>query len=189
MRVGPWRRTSDIVVVAVDIAVAAAVCAIAYRLRFEGDPVPGRYVARYQGVSVGVCVAWAFAARASGLSRRAALRPGTRNLEQSFEGALVLGAALLIVNYGGISGDLSRAWIGLVTFGLVLGGIASRGVLRHARRALSPFGFGLERYAVVGEDDSARRLLADLTRAPGAPFRVVGTVPAASDPEGLVRLA
>ena len=38
---------------------------------------------------------------------------------------------------------------------------------------LVPFGLGRERYAVVGDDDAGRRLRADLTRAPGAPFTVV----------------
>jgi glycosyltransferase involved in cell wall biosynthesis len=38
-------------------------------------------------------------------------------------------------------------------------------------------GLALERYALLGDDAPARRLLADLTRAPGAPFRIVKVLP------------
>jgi hypothetical protein len=59
-------------------------------------------------------------------------------------------------------------------------------VLAHSRRALVPFGIGLERYALVGDDASGRRLLDDLTRAPGAPFVVVEVFARALSPEELV---
>jgi glycosyltransferase involved in cell wall biosynthesis len=81
---------------------------------------------------------------------------------------------------------VSRAWIGLVTLFLILFGIGTRAVLAHSRRALVPFGIGLERYALVGDDASGRRLLDDLTRAPGAPFVVVEVFARALSPEELV---
>lgn len=179
------RRRSDPLVLLVDAACALLVALIAYRLRFEGDPVPGDLVARYQGTAVALAVAWPFAGRAGGLYRRSALRPGETNTEAAVEAALAVGLALLVVNPLLLGGDLSRAWIGLVTLGLLLAGSVSRGALRRSRRALVPFGVGLERYALVGEGAAARRLAADLTRAPGAPFRLVTTLPAHLSPNDL----
>jgi glycosyltransferase involved in cell wall biosynthesis len=120
------------------------------------------------------------------LYRRAALRPRQSNVEAAVESAVLLGIALLLVNVIALSGDLSRAWIGLVTLFLILLAIATRWLLAHVRRALVPLGIGLERYALVGDDRSGHRLLDDLTRAPGAPFTVVEVLPRSLSAEALV---
>ncbi|HEU0131438.1 MAG TPA: DUF1972 domain-containing protein [Mycobacteriales bacterium] len=183
------RRRSDLPLAAVDAAVALLACLVAYRLRFEGVAVPEPFARRYRVASAAVAVTWVVAARASGLYRRAALRRGVSLVGEAFQGALAVGALTAIGNALLAGGDLSRAWIGLVTLGLLLGGVAARRLIRALRRALVPFGLFLERYAVVGDDLPARRLVGDLSRAPGAPFRVVGTFPAATPPEELVARA
>jgi glycosyltransferase involved in cell wall biosynthesis len=69
------------------------------------------------------------------------------------------------------------AWPALI-FGGVSGALVlSRATLSRCRRALVPFGVALETYAVLGESPAMRRLVADLTRASGAPFTIAGTVP------------
>lgn len=183
------RRRSDALLVVVDVSMCLGVCAFAYRLRFEGVALPGGILARYEGVTIALLVAWPVAARASGLYKRSALRPSEKNTEAAVEGSLGVGLALLIVDAVGLGGNVSRAWIGLVVLGLGLAGVSSRGVLRRSRRLLVPLGVGLERYALVGEDAAARRLLGDLTRAPGAPFRIVGTLPGGLSAEELARRA
>lgn len=161
-----------------DAAVAVLVARAAFALRFEGEPlVPEALVNRYQLATAGLVPFWLVFGRATGLYRRAALRMGPSNLEAAFAAASLSGAALLTLNYALFAGDLSRAWIALVVLGLLVGGLASRAVLRRSRRGLVPLGIALERYAVVGDDAASRRLVADLTRAPGAPFRIVATVP------------
>jgi glycosyltransferase involved in cell wall biosynthesis len=171
----------------VDAGCAALAAWAAYALRFQGDPpLPDRFLARYVGASVGLVVGVIVAHRATGLYRRAALRPRHSNVEAAVESAVLLGIALLLVNAIALDGDLSRAWIGLVTLFLILLAIASRWLLAHTRRALVPLGIGLERYALVGDDVSGRRLLDDLTRAPGAPFTVVEVLPRSLTPEALV---
>jgi glycosyltransferase involved in cell wall biosynthesis len=182
------RRRSDAPLVLLDAAVALVACLVAYRLRFEGVHVPTSLAGRYRVASIAVVVAWVLAARASGLYRRAALRRGVPLAPESFQAALVVGAAILLGN-AVTGGDLSRAWAGLVTLGLMVGGVAARRALRAARRALVPFGAFLERYAVLGDDLAARRLVGDLTRAPGAPFRVVGTLPLDTGPENVLARA
>jgi glycosyltransferase involved in cell wall biosynthesis len=168
------RRRSDLVLAVVDIACAVLAAWLAYSLRFQDDPtLPDRFLARYVGASVGLVVASVVAHRATGLYRRATLRPGHSNVEAAVESAVLLGIALLLVNVIALDGDLSRAWIGLVMLFLILLAIASRWLLAHTRRGLVPLGIGLERYVLVGDDASGRRLLDDLTRAPGAPFLVV----------------
>jgi glycosyltransferase involved in cell wall biosynthesis len=174
--VSRWRvrRRSDVLLAVIDIGCAVLASWLAYTLRFQGDPpLPDSYVARYVGASVGLAVGVVVAHRGTGLYRRAALRPRHSNVEAAVESAVLLGIAVLLVNAIALSGDLSRAWIGLVTLFLILLAIASRWLLAHTRRALVPLGIGLERYALVGDDVSGRRLLGDLTRAPGAPFMVV----------------
>lgn len=173
-----FRRRYDPLLILVDGACAVGVAYLAYRLRFEGEPpVPAAYVVRYRAATVGLAVSWVLLARSTGLYRRGALRVGTSNLEASFGAACLAGIALLIGDYVGLAGLISRAWIGLVVLGLMLVGIASRAVLRRSRRALVPFGLGLERYAVLGDGHDVTRLVNDLTRAPGAPFTVVTTLP------------
>jgi glycosyltransferase involved in cell wall biosynthesis len=166
-------RRADIFLAIADIGVGLLAGLSAYVLRFGGTELPGSFVAKYQAMTVGVAVASVFSGRAAGLYRRGALRPGESNVEPAVESALALGLAAFLVNQFALNGDLSRAWIGLLTLALLLFGIGSRGVVRRLRRMLVPFGVGLERYAVVGDDPAGRRLLADLTRAPGAPFAVV----------------
>jgi glycosyltransferase involved in cell wall biosynthesis len=184
------RRRSDLVLAAIDVACAALAAWLAYSLRFQDDPpLPDRFLARYVGASVGLAVGIVVAHRATGLYRRAALRPRHSNVEAAVESAVLLGIALLLVNVIALSGDLSRAWIGLVTLFVILFAIASRWLLAHTRRALVPLGIGLERYALVGDDGSGRRLLDDLTRAPGAPFLVVEVLPRSLTPEALVARA
>jgi glycosyltransferase involved in cell wall biosynthesis len=117
------------------------------------------------------------------------LRPGAKNIEPAVESGVLLGIALLLVNAIALDGVLSRAWIGLVSFFVILLAIATRWLLGHTRRALVPLGIGLERYALVGDDASGRRLLDDLTRAPGAPFLVVEVLPRSLAPEDLVERA
>ena len=102
---------------------------------------------------------------------------------------MLLGLALLLVNAVALHGDLSRAWISLVAFFVILLAVATRWLLAHTRRALVPLGIGLERYALVGDDASGRRLLDDLTRAPGAPYTVVEVLPRSLTPESLVERA
>jgi glycosyltransferase involved in cell wall biosynthesis len=57
------------------------------------------------------------------------------------------------------------------------------------RRLLVPFGIGLERYALVGDDESGRRLYGDLTRARGAPYVIVDVLSPAASPEELLNHA
>jgi glycosyltransferase involved in cell wall biosynthesis len=167
------RRRSDIVLAVIDIGVGLLAGLAAYSLRFGGQSVPGYYVARYQAMTVGLAVASVFAGRAAGLYRRAALRPGDSNVEAAVESAVAIGFAVFLVNQFALGAALSRSWVGLVTLALLLFSIASRAVIRASRRMLVPLGIGLERYALVGDDAAGRRLLADLTRARGAPFVVV----------------
>ncbi|MCW2598547.1 MAG: hypothetical protein JWM02_376 [Frankiales bacterium] len=179
-----WRRRSDPVLGLVDIGSAVAVSYVAFRLRFEGEaPLPDTYLAKYRIATVLLVILWVVLGRASGLYRRAALRPGTSNLEPAFGAATAAGLALVVADYVLFDADVSRAWIGLVVLGLMLAGLASRAVLRRSRRALVPLGLALERYAVMGGDAQARRLVDDLTRAPGAPFRVVATLGADLSPD------
>lgn len=180
------RRRSDAPLVVLDVLVALLVSVLAFWLRFEDVAVPERFVDAYRAAAVATAVLWVLLARASGLYSRAALRPGSSNLEAAFAAATATGALLLMINYIALRGDVSRAWIGLVVLGLLLGGMASRGALRRSRRALVPLGVALERYAVVGCDAPSRRLVADLTRAPGTPFKVVATLPAELPPDELV---
>lgn len=172
------RRRSDLVLAVADIGFALLVALVAYWLRFEGSAVPGEFLARYRAAAVSVAVAWVVAGRAAGLYSRAALRPGQSVVEDSVEAGVLIGIALAVANPLAFTNYLSRAWIALIAFGLMLAGISSRWLIRHLRRALVPLGIGLERYALLGDDAPARRLYNDLTRAPGAPFRITERWPA-----------
>ena len=123
-----------------------------------------------------IAVVTVLAGRWLGLYRRAALRPGSNLIEPAVGTAAAGGATAVLVVLLSPPGP-GFAWAALVACGLFVGLLVIRRVLAHARRALVPFGVGLERYAVLGESPRMRRLVADLTRASGAPFRVVGTVP------------
>jgi glycosyltransferase involved in cell wall biosynthesis len=166
-----FRRRSDPLLLGVDVLTVLGAAWVGYRLRFEGDgPVPHAYLTRYRVATVLTVVLFVVIGRSTGLWRRAALRPGTSNLEASFTTSISCGLILLVLNAVALDGDLSRAWIGLLVLGLLLGAVFSRELMRHSRRALVPFGLGRERYAVLGDDEAAQRLRNDLTRAPGAPF-------------------
>ncbi len=165
----------DVFLSLADAGLGLGTCVLAYQLRFEGIVVPAEFRRLYVVTTLVVVPLWVAIAHASGLHRRAAVRPGPSNLEMSFKAASSVGLLLLLGNPLLAHGRISRAWIGLVTFGFVLAGELGRGLMRRARRALVPLGVGLERYALVGDGLAATRLLADLTRASGAPYRVVAT--------------
>src|SRR4051812_41340070 len=182
-------RRTDFFLAIVDIGVGLLAGLTAYSLRFGGATLVGYYVVRYEAMTVGLAVGMVVAGRAAGLYRRAALRPGESNVEPAVEAAIAVGIAVFLVNQFGLHAALSRAWIGLVTLALLLFGVGSRAVIRRGRRLLVPLGLGLERYAVVGDDAAGRRLRADLTRAPGAPFVVVDVLPRGLSADALVTRA
>jgi glycosyltransferase involved in cell wall biosynthesis len=183
------RRRTDFLLAAVDVGLALLSGFVAYSLRFGVTTLPNYYVARYEAMTVGLAVGSVVAGRASGLYRRSALRPGESNVEAAVESSLAVGLAVFLVNQFGLASALSRSWIGLVTLALLLFSIASRSLIRLSRRVVVPLGIGLERYALIGDDAAGRRLLADLTRAPGAPFRVVAVLPRDLPPAQLLARA
>jgi glycosyltransferase involved in cell wall biosynthesis len=168
-----FRRRTDFLLAFVDIGFGLLAGLVAYWLRFGGTIVPGYYVARYEAMTVGLAVGAVIAGRAAGLYRRGVLRPGESNVEAAVESSLAIGLAVFVVNQFELHGALSRSWVGLVTLALLVFSILSRALIRIARRMLVPLGIGLERYALVGDDGEGRRLLADLTRASGAPFAII----------------
>jgi glycosyltransferase involved in cell wall biosynthesis len=184
-----FRRRADLLLAVVDIGVGLLAGLSAYSLRFGGTVVPGYYVDRYKAMTVGLAVGSVVAGRAAGLYRRRAIRPGESNVEAAVESSLAVGLAVLLVNQFSLHGALSRSWVGLVTLALLLYSLGSRSLIRRSRRMLVPFGLGLERYALVGDDEPGRRLLADLTRAPGAPFVVVDVLPRELPPEEMLARA
>lgn len=179
MRAAFWmRRRTDALLAVVDLGVGLLAGYLAYTLRFGATAVPDYYLARYEAMTVALSLGSVMAGRASGLYRRGSIRLGESNVEPALEAALAVGIAIFLVNEFGMHAALSRSWIGLVTLALLLLSLASRTLIRRSRRMLVPLGIGLERYALVGDDSAGRRLLADLTRAPGAPFVVVDVLPA-----------
>ncbi len=175
--------------VPLDAVCAAGVAWLAYRLRFEGQVVPDRFAADYQGATLALAVGWVVAGRAAGLFRRSVLRPGGSSLEAAFGAALASGLALSVTDAAVAHGELSRAWIGLVVLGLVLSAVATRAMVQRLRRALVPFGLGLERYLLVGDDLAGRRLYDDLTRARGAPFAIADVLPTGSTADAVAERA
>lgn len=173
MAVLRFRRRSDWLLALVDAVSAACIALAAYALRFEGQDVPQEFVRPYQVAGGTLPLLWIAATRSGGLYQRAVLRPGYDLVPSCFSASIGAGVVLLLVNALLLDGRLSRAWIGLVVLGLMVTGVGVRSGLRRARRALVPLGIALERYAVYGDDASAQRLRADLTRAPGCPFVVV----------------
>jgi glycosyltransferase involved in cell wall biosynthesis len=185
-----FRRRSDYFLAVVDIGLGLLAGWVAYSLRFGDVSVPGYFVVRYEALTVGLAVGSVFAGRAAGLYKRGVLRAGESTIEAAVESSLAVGLAVFLINQFALHGaPLSRAWIGLVTLALLLFSIASRSVIRRSRRLLVPFGLGRERYAVVGDDAAGRRLRADLTRAPGAPFTVVALLDRDLAPEEVLAQA
>lgn len=182
------RRRSDPLLVVLDLGAAGLAGWAAFALRFEGETVPAVLLRRYFAAAAVVALLWPFALYGTDLYRRAVLRRGTPLVADAFTPALGTGILLWAVNRAFLHRDLSRAWIALLTLGLLLGAVGVRRGLRLARLAGVPFGVFLERYAVLGDDAAARRLVGDLTRAPGAPFRVLGTIEHGA-PEDIVRAA
>ena len=189
LRVLRFRRRSDLLLLAVDVVSALLVGWIAFLLRFEGTALPSQYVVRYRGATAFLAVAFVISGRLAGLYRRTALRVGDSVLGAAFEAAVSAGVVVLVLNYAVLSGKISRAWIGLVILGLLLAALISRGALRRTRRALVPLGIALERYAVVGDGLPARRLTNDLTRAPGAPYKIVDVLSPSLGPDILAEMA
>lgn len=184
-----FRRRADLLLLFVDAGSAALTGWLAFLLRFEGDPIPSAYLARYWAAGSAVAIAYVLTGRLSGLYRRQALRVGDSVLASAFEAALSTGIVVLVLNYAALGGKISRAWIGLVILGLLLSAMFSRGILRRARRALVPLGIALERYAIVGEGVPARRLTNDLTRAAGSPYKIVDVLAPSLGVEMLAEMA
>ena len=184
-----FRRRADFVLAVVDVAVALLTAYVAFVLRFEGETIPHHYLARYEILTIGLAPVWVVAGRTFGLYRRAVLRPGESVVEAAFEASIAAGVVLYLVSAVGLGGKVSRAWIALVVLGLLLIGVAARVVLQRTRRMLVPFGIALERYAIYGDDAAARRLQADLTRAPGAPFVITELISDQLPPDEIARRA
>ena len=164
-----FRRRSDRLLAVVDAAAAIAAAWAA------GELLHRTITVAWSGYAL-IAVATVVAGRWLGLYRRAALRPGSNLVEPAVGTAAVGGAAATLVVLMSPPGP-GFAWAALVACFLLVVLLLVRRVLAHARRALVPLGVGLERYAVLGDSPGMRRLVADLTRASGAPFRVVGMVP------------
>ena len=162
------RRRSDRILAAVDAALAVAGALLA------GDLLHRTITVAWTGYVL-IAAATVLGGRWLGLYRRAALRPGSRLTEPAAGTAAVAGAVAVAVVLLSPPGP-GFAWAALVSGSLFVSQLVSRAVLARLRRALVPLGVGLERYAVLGDSQPMRRLVADLTRASGAPFRVVGTV-------------
>lgn len=177
LRAFAFRRRTDLLLALVDLGVGLLAGYVAYSLRFGADAVPPYYLVRYEAMTVALAFGMVVAGRVSGLYRRGSIRLGESNVEPALEAALAVGVAIFVVNEVTMDGALSRSWIGLVTLGLLLFSLGSRALIRRSRRMLVPLGIGLERYALVGGGAAGRRLLGDLTRAPGAPFVVVEVLP------------
>lgn len=185
MRLHRFRRRSDALLAVVDSLVVLVTALLAFGLRFESESVPDEFVQRYVVLTAVLFPVWVTSAYATGLYKRAVLRPGTDHLQAAFSAALASGAVLLVINSALLGGDASRAWIGLVVLGLLLLGLGARRVLGRLRRALVPFGIALERYAIYGDGPVAQRLHGDLTRASGAPFVVTELLPEQLEPADL----
>lgn len=183
------RRRTDFLLGIIDFGAGLLAAFLAYRLRFGSIGIPDYYAARYKAMSVALAFGAVMAGRASGLYRRGSIRLGESNVEPAVEAATAVGGAIFLINEFGFHAALSRSWIALVTLALMLFYIATRALIRRSRRMLVPLGIGLERYALVGDDAAGRRLLGDLTRAPGAPFVVVDVLPSELSAEELLERA
>jgi glycosyltransferase involved in cell wall biosynthesis len=163
------RRRSDWLLAVLDLTTVGLVLLVTDRLLHRAITVGVGWLGALAVVVV-------VTARASGLYRRGVLRPGAPLASP----AMATGAAALAVGLTAVAASPpgpGLAWPALVCLGVACGVCVTRVGLSRARRALVPLGIGLERYAVLGDSPRMRRLVADLTRASGAPFRIVGTVP------------
>ncbi len=162
------RRRSDWLLAVLDLGVAFAVALLAGKVLGRTLTPP-----LWSYLVLGAVVV--LAGSGSGLYRRAALRPGTSLLEPAVTAALVSTVVAVVIVRLSPPGP-GYAWAALVCLGLILGLPLARAVVARSRRLLVPLGVGLERYAVLGDEPEMRRLVANLTRASGAPFRIVGVV-------------
>lgn len=190
MAIPGFRRRADLLLVTVDVVIVIMASALAFFLRFEGEPrPPGSYIFRYE-IGTAILVAfWVTAGRLVGLYDRRVLRPGSDLVHPTFRAAVWTGLGILVANVVVLQGMLSRGWIGLVVLGLLLLGLGSRRLLSRLRRALVPLGVALERYAILGDDAAGIRLHAHLTRAAGAPFIVTELLPGDMESSALARRA
>jgi glycosyltransferase involved in cell wall biosynthesis len=163
------RRRSDFVLLAADILTVVIVLWVAERMLHRHMTIAAAWLAVITLASVA-------AARFTGLYRRRVLRPGAKTAGPAFATGLVAGGTALTALVMSPRGP-GVAWVGLVFSGIVVGLVANRGAIARCRRALVPFGVALETYAVLGDAPAMRRLVADLTRASGAPFVIAGSVP------------
>src|SRR3954451_485012 len=169
------RRRADVLLLLVDAATVVAVLAVA-----------GRGLHRAMTISVWWYLALALAvvlsARWTGLYRRSVLRPGARTAGPAFTASLV-GSGVAVMGVLASPRGPGSAWVVLVFAGTATGLVSNRWLMGRFRRALVPFGIELVTYAVLGESPAMRRLVADLTRASGAPFTISGTVPEGLTPD------
>ena len=163
------RRRADLLLLVVDAATVVAVLAVADRVLHRAMTLS---VWWYVALACAVVVS----ARWAGLYRRSVLRPGARTTGPAFTVSLV-GSAVAGLGVLASPRGPGSAWVALVFAGLSVGLVGNRWLLARCRRALVPFGVALETYAVLGDAPAMRRLVADLTRASGAPFAISGTVP------------
>jgi glycosyltransferase involved in cell wall biosynthesis len=163
------RRRSDLVLLTVDAATVAVVLTCIERILDRRMTIAVIWLIALGATTV-------LTARATGLYRRRVLRPGSRVAGPAFASGLAAATVALAALIASPRGP-GLAWAALVFAGTSAGLVANRGVIARCRRALVPFGVALESYAVLGDAPSMRRLVADLTRASGAPFVIVGTVP------------
>ena len=162
------RRRSDLVLLAVDLLTLVVVFWAAERMLHRQMTIGVGWLAVIAAVAV-------VAARITGLYRRRVLRPGARTAGSAFATGIVAGGTACVALVLSPRGP-GVAWVGLVFSGIVVGLVGNRAAIARCRRALVPFGVALETYAVLGEAPAMRRLVADLTRASGAPFVIAGNV-------------
>ncbi len=163
------RRRADFLLLAVDALTVLAVLFVANRVLHRAMTLAAWWY-------VALVFAVALSARWAGLYRRSVLRPGARTTGPAFT-VSVIGSAVAALGVLTSPRGPGSAWVALVFAGLSVGLVGNRWLLARCRRALVPFGIALETYAVLGDAPAMRRLVADLTRASGAPFTISGSVP------------
>ena len=163
------RRRSDFLLLAVDSATVVVVLWAAQRMLHREMTIALGWLVVVTGFTVA-------AARTTGLYRRRVLRPGAKTAGPAFATGLIAGSVAFVALLASPRGP-GLAWVGLVFAGIVTGLVANRALIARSRRALVPLGIALETYAVLGDAPAMKRLVADLTRASGAPFVIAGIVP------------